>query len=151
MKPETSVDLNMNFICFEAEKKTIKGSYELAIFVKECHHKHDNTSSEYIAYFTTVIDVIVPEPFLEISPSVLVMPTVSTNAWSRQSFFVKNNGYKEIFIKILKPTNIAFQFDCQIINPDNKNKNLPATNDKKESLRSSNVSIYSSERNSHKK
>lgn len=64
MKPDTSLDLNMNFICFEAEKKTIKGSYELTIFVKECHHKHDNTSSGYIAYFTTVIDVIVPEPFL---------------------------------------------------------------------------------------
>lgn len=59
----------------------------------------------------------VPEPFLEISPSVLVMPTVGFNTWSRESFFIKNNGYKEIFVKIIKPTNVAFEFDCQIAKP----------------------------------
>ena len=57
-----------------------------------------------------------PEPFLELSPNILVLPTVGINTWSRSSFMIHNNGYKEIFVKIKKPINIAFDFEYQIIN-----------------------------------
>lgn len=57
-----------------------------------------------------------PEPFLELNPNILVLPTVGINTWSRSSFMIHNNGYKEIFVKIKKPINIAFEFEYQIIN-----------------------------------
>jgi hypothetical protein len=43
------------------------------------------------------------------------MPTVALNSWARSSFTITNQGHKEIFIKIKKPSNIAFELEHQIV------------------------------------
>lgn len=114
LKPEKSIDLSIGFIFFEAQKDAAQATYELKIFVAETFEDPNFDKP----YFTTKLNVLIPEPFLEINPLNLVMPTVSLNTWSRASFSIENHGFKEIFVKIKKPINITFDFEYQIVDPE---------------------------------
>ena len=49
-----------------------------------------------------------PIPFIELQPTDLMLPTVGLNEWSHKSVKIINRGYKQIYIKIIKPANINF-------------------------------------------
>lgn len=84
LKPDKHIELNMGFIFFEAQKKALHATYSLDIFVAE---DIDDKKFEKPS-FSTMIQVLIPEPFLEISPCTLIMPTVPPNTWSKSSFAI---------------------------------------------------------------
>jgi len=65
-------------------------------------------------YRTIDFSVKVPPPQLEISPPEIYFPLSSVNSWSTAFFSINNLGYKEVFVAIRKPTNIAFELEAEI-------------------------------------
>ena len=120
LNPEQEIKLNIDFIFFDIEKDVLSAQYSFKIFVAETLEDEKKDTP----YHETQLNVLIPSPFLEISPNKLTMPTIGLNTWTRGSFLITNHGYKEIFIKIKKPTNIVFDLEYIITayDPNQKNK-----------------------------
>lgn len=65
----------MNFIFFDIEKNALATQYLFKIFVYETPEDELNS----IPYYETYLNVFIPEPFLEINPTKLIIQTSPLN------------------------------------------------------------------------